>query len=130
MKHLLGTKIKTYRNLNNGLWSVKTTRVDGYLASLVMLNVTFTGAHSKAQEKIQNGDYRNVHAYAVGMLTLIDLEQVVTVETLILQGYKEVTYRPKVRSGFFEVLTGKEVIASQTCVFLGTKMFCLGVTHN
>lgn len=123
MRHLIGTPVKAYRNLNNGKWSVKTDRVQGYSTFLVLNDVTFTGGHSKAQAKIQAGEARSVHAYAKG--TLFEVEAY-PMPDLIQAGYREVTYKPKIRAGFFDVRSGDEVTTADVAIFIGTKMYCLG----
>lgn len=118
MKTAIGQKVKVYRNLNNGQFSIKQKTVLGYLPSLVLEDVAFTGAHTKAQKDIQNGAHRSVHAYAVGTLTTLTCSKVPA-------GYVEVTYRPKERAGFFIVKTGTEVTQADKVLFLNRKMYCL-----
>jgi hypothetical protein len=119
MKHLVETTVKAYRNLNNGLWSIKTTKVEGYLPALVLRHVTFHGGHSKAQAKIQAGQARSVHAYAKGTLTGLT-------DGRFALNPVEVTYRPKERPGFYRVDNGQEVTSAEYAIFTGTKMYCIG----
>ena len=115
---MINTKVKVYRNLNNGKFSIKTTKVIGYLDSLILRDVTFTGAHGKVQANIQAGAHRSVHAYAVGILTHTEAGKPST-ENLI-----EVTYHPKIKAGFYIKDTGKEIHNAKKAVFIDGKMFC------
>lgn len=123
MRDLIGTTVKAYRNLNNGKWSVKTAKVQGYSDFLVLNAVTFTGAHTKAQAKIQAGEHRSVHAYAVG--TLYET-RAYPLPDLLAAGYREVTYRPKERAGFYDVRSGDEVTSADVAIFVAGKMYCQG----
>ena len=97
-------------------------------ADVIVLNsVSFTGAHTKAQAKIQAGAPRAVHAYAVGTCYGFHIPQ--TVESLLSMGYHEVTYKPKERAGFYELRTGAEVEGAQIAIFLSGKMLCAGVRY-
>lgn len=125
MENLLGRKVKTYRNLNNGKWSIKTDKVAGYADKLVMEHITFTGAHTKAQAKIQAGEHRSVHAYAQG--TLLQIDPVMT--SYNAGPWSEVSYHPKIKAGFYEVTTGREVIGAAIAIFRDSKVFCAGVIY-
>jgi hypothetical protein len=114
---LIGTRVKVYRNLNNGQFSVKTDKVQGYTTDLTLSDVKFTGGHSKAQKDIQNGAPRSVHAYAVGTLVKLGPSP--------LSGAQEVTYRPKERAGFYIRATGKEVTSAGLVFFANNKMYCI-----
>lgn len=115
---MLNTKVKVYRNLNNGKFSIKTTKVIGYLDSLILRDVTFTGAHGKVQANIQAGAHRSVHAYAIGTLTHTEAGQT-SKDNLI-----EVTYHPKIKAGFYIKETGEQIYQVKRAVFIEGKMFC------
>lgn len=124
LSKFIGHKVKAYRNLNKpSFFSVKAKGhdgrevVQGYSQIVVLADVTFTGGHSAAQKKIQNGEARSVHAYAVG--TLVGLERLNNCIVV------EVTYRPKERAGFFEVHSGREVVAADLCMMMDSKMYCV-----
>jgi hypothetical protein len=122
LSQTIGAQVKAYRNLNNGKWSIKTTKVVGYPDFVVLNAVTFTGANTKAQARIQAGEHRSVHAYAQGTLYGLDPYQ-----TVIPWGdnVREVTYHPKKRAGFYDVRSGDTVTSADVAIFTNGKMFCL-----
>ena len=119
---IIGTKVKVYGNLNNGMFSIKAKvdgkeKVIGYADSLTLTDVTFTGSHSKAQNDIQNGAHRSVHAYAVGTLASFnDSNELASMMRLA-------TYKPKERAGFYIVSTNQEITESKLVRFENQKMF-------
>lgn len=63
-----GQRVRVYRNLHNGLFSIKdrkTHRVLGYANNLLLTDVTFIISKS-GQERARREKKRNVHAYAEG----------------------------------------------------------------
>lgn len=122
---IIGTKVKVYRNLNNGMFSIKAKvdgkeKVIGYADSLTLKDVTFTGSHSKAQSDIQNGAHRSVHAYAVGTLISFNDSDYDLVPRLKME---LATYKPKERAGFYIVSTNQEITESKLVRFEDQKMF-------
>lgn len=120
----IGTKVKVYRNLNNGMFSIKAKidgkeKVIGYADTLTLKDVTFTGSHSKAQSDIQNGAHRSVHAYAIG--TLVSFND----SNKLASTMKLATYKPKERAGFYIVSTNQEINESKLVRFEDQKMFVL-----
>lgn len=94
-------------------------KVIGYADSLTLIDVTFTGSHSKAQSDIQNGSHRSVHAYAIGTITAIN--DVSSISSTL----KLTTYKPKERAGFYIVSTNQEITESKLVRFEAQKMFVL-----
>lgn len=126
LDNFIGEKVKAYRNLNKpSFFSVKAKGddgreiVQGYSQFLILGEVTFSGGNSAAQKKIQNGEARSVHAYAIGTLLKCEAFDV------NVNGFIEVTYRPKERAGFFRVDTGEEVTSCTVCLLMNSKMYCL-----
>lgn len=124
---IIGTKVKVYRNLNNGMFSIKAKidgkeKVIGYADTLTLKDVTFTGSHSKAQSDIQKGAHRSVHAYAVGTLVSVNDLNRDLISTLKME---LATYKPKERAGFYIVSTNQEINESKLVRFENQKMFVL-----
>jgi hypothetical protein len=122
---MIGNKVKAYRNLNKeGFFSIKgkdesgKERVLGYSENMIIKNVTFTGGHSVAQAKIQSGEDRSVHAYAVGTLMSVD-----AIPSHYLNSLIEVTYTPKTRAGFYIKSSGIEVTEADAVILTDCKMY-------
>ena len=70
-----GRKVEVYRNLHNGLLSVrdaKTKRVIGHTDRVCIDGVTLKVSEAGRQRAVREGR-RNVHAFAVGVETLTQL---------------------------------------------------------
>lgn len=66
---LEGQRVKVYRNLRNGLWSVQVGGlVVAHLATVHLSAVSFRVTES-ARQRVLATRHRNVHAYAVGTFT-------------------------------------------------------------
>lgn len=68
-----GTKVKVYRNLNNGLLSVmdfNTKKVIGHADEIALCDVEFQ-INTKARDKVRNEGRKNVHAFIVGNITAL-----------------------------------------------------------
>lgn len=66
-----GRKIEVYRNLHNGLLSVrdaKTKRVIGHAESVTLTDAVFKVSEAGRQRAVREGR-RNVHAFAIGYET-------------------------------------------------------------
>lgn len=106
MKHLIGTRVKAYKNLNNGLISIKgkdsdgKERVLGYCERITLSDASFTVGEGSRQRVIREGQ-KNVHAYVVGFVTDID--------GLKLVG-DSFTYNPYTDSTFIDRATGLPVL--------------------
>ncbi|MCS0827412.1 hypothetical protein NX029_26210 [Cytobacillus firmus] len=67
-------KVKVYRNLRNGLFSVldaKTNKVSFYASELVLKDATFV-IQKGGQQRARATGQRNVHAYIKGFVTTFD----------------------------------------------------------
>lgn len=118
LKSCLGLKVKAYRNLNkDGYFSIKTDKVVGYTTGLMIIDCKFT-AQCRAQQKIQDGEPRSVHAYAVGVLSAVDI-------SALPDNLVEVTYTPKTRSGFYIKSSGVTVTEADVTYLINCKMYCL-----
>jgi hypothetical protein len=66
---LEGQRVKVYRNLQNGLFSVQFRgRVVAHLATVQLVGVEFKVTES-ARQRVLTSRQRNVHAYAIGTFT-------------------------------------------------------------
>jgi len=72
----LGDKVRVYRNLNNGKWSILATsgeyknKVVGHLDELALSDVTFI-VSAAGQARVRREGRKNVHAYAQGLLSSV-----------------------------------------------------------
>lgn len=63
-----GQRVKVYKNLNNGLWSIKDAKsglVLGHSESVVLEGVKFS-VGQKGRERVIKEQQKNVHAYVIG----------------------------------------------------------------
>lgn len=106
---MVGKRVKVYRNLNNGLWSVLVASEPVvHVASIHLQNVLFH-VNGKTQARIAAGAYREVHAWATGLV----VERVpLSYETSI-----EVTYDPRIHRCFRTRLTDEAVYTTKFCSF-------------
>ena len=66
-----GKRVAVYRNLHNGLYSVKCLKSDhvlGYVKNIVLDNVTFT-VRKKGLERVRQEKRKNVHAFIIGFIS-------------------------------------------------------------
>lgn len=92
-----GRKVEVYRNLHNGLLSVrdaKTKKVIGHAHAVQLSNVTLRVSEAGRQRAVREGR-RNVHAFAVGVET----------DGLMASG-ERVTYNPFRAPHFHYAATG------------------------
>ena len=105
-------KVRVYRNLKNGLWSIvamEGTR-KGYLighASHVSISGCTFQVRESRRQAICKGHYREVHAWVIGHL----------VEVLVSPAAREFTYNPHRAPTFTDRETGAPVTTAQTCWF-------------
>lgn len=72
----MGDKVRVYRNLNNGKWSILAVKgeyknkVVGHLEELSLSDVTFI-VSAEGQARVRREGRKNVHAYAQGVLSSI-----------------------------------------------------------
>ncbi|MBH8599280.1 MULTISPECIES: hypothetical protein [unclassified Thermoactinomyces] len=81
----IGQKVDVYKNLRNGLWSIRdhsTGLILGHADQLVLENTEFKISESGKRKAIQNGR-RNVHAYVVGTLISFDVKDYVLPDRLV-----------------------------------------------
>ncbi len=67
---LRGRKVEVYRNLHNGLYSVRdatTKRILGHASAVVLANVNFRVSQSGRLKVLESGQ-KNVHAWVSGEL--------------------------------------------------------------
>jgi len=101
----IGDKVRVYRNLNNGKWSIKAisgeykNKVVAHLDCLTLQDVTFVISDAGRARVIREGR-KNVHAYAVGFLKAND-------EITRSDDNEVITYDPY-RCGFFYALDNSD----------------------
>lgn len=104
-----GAKVLVYRNLNNGLWSVKAVegmfkgKVVGHFKAISLVNVddgNMIKLSKKSQERARRERTRNVHAYIFGNIVAVN-EEVTAIG-------KRITYIPFIHDNFIIVATGNE----------------------
>lgn len=94
----LGDKVRVYRNLNNGKWSVKAldgehkNKVVAHFDSLTLCDVAFVISEA-GRMRVLKEKRKNVHAYAQGYLVSIE-------PTSMQQQSEFITYDPY-KCGFF-----------------------------
>lgn len=72
----MGDKVRVYRNLNNGKWSILAmtgeykNKVVGHLEELSLSDVRFI-VSAAGQARVRREGRKNVHAYAQGVLSSI-----------------------------------------------------------
>ena len=105
----LGQQVEVYRNLHNGLFSLRDIK-----SKLVIAhgdNFTIKNAIVKfqpsGQKKAKESGVRNVHAYIVGELVKTD--------TIALQN--EITYNPFADDNFTFKATGKDFVGAELMYF-------------
>ena len=99
MDSLIGKKVRVYRNLRRGCWSIQEKgRVVGYANSVLLTNASFK-VNISGYERFQREGRKNVHAFVVGELVAIDCPrpQNLTIEC---------TYNPKKSFNFYTVQKG------------------------
>jgi hypothetical protein len=79
----IGSTVRVYRNLRNGLMSVQTKvngawLVVGHVNAVLLENVTFK-VSQPGRERVIKNKRKNVHAYVYGTLVEIDTEDVMQV---------------------------------------------------
>ena len=85
-KPSFGKKVLVYKNLNNGLWSIRCAETNKVLAhgmNFSLVNCSFKVLEGGRQRVIREKQ-KNVHAYAVGYLT----------EDIQGDGTEKLTYNP------------------------------------
>lgn len=97
----LGLKVRVYRNLNNGLWSIKAregefnNKVIYHAKTLKLLAVRFIVSEA-GRLRVKRDKSKNVHAYAEGIVSKLDLE--LTPDHI---NNVEVTYDPYLHGYFY-----------------------------
>ena len=115
----LGQKVEVYRNLHNGLFSIKdpnTGLVIAHGEDFTIKNAVVRYLPS-GQQKALETKTRNVHAYITGELVKCD--------TIVLRN--EITYRPFIEQQFVYKKDGKEFIGAELVYF--NKQKCYVVTE-
>ena len=107
MAHLM--IVHVYRNLNNGVWSVRYKgKVIFHLPDLFLVNVTFH-VQPAGRDKTRKNKHKNVHAYAKGEL--------VAMGKYGLSGtYRQVSYDPYINDTFVDA-KGREVHKAVSAYF-------------
>ena len=112
---LLGLKVRVYRNLHNGLFSIQHRGcVIAHLAQLTLSGVTFQ-VQPAGRAKVLATRAKNVHAYVSGTITgraeLCDTNPV-----------SRISYNPY-RSANFEDASGRPIIQATTVVISSAGLF-------
>lgn len=67
-------RVKVYKNLNNGLWSIKCSKagvVLGYASSLILTHCDFV-VYELGRQRVLREKQKNVHAFVIGTLSSVD----------------------------------------------------------
>lgn len=110
-----GQKVRVYRNLINGQFSIqdyKTRLVCAYSDSFSLENVHFF-ISKKSQKRARNEKVRNVHAYAIGYYN----------PEIIGEIGEEITYNPFYHETFIEKNTSKSISSIDRLLFIDKKIF-------
>lgn len=106
-KAVEGQKVKVYKNLHNGLWSIKdyaTGLVLGHVEEVRLTNATFY-VSEKGRQRVIKEQSKNVHAFVIGHLTEIQFYDLDV----------EVTYNPY-KYDSFVTRNGNQPVNEAACV--------------
>lgn len=99
----LSQKVMVYKNLHNGLFSVKQNGlVVAHVKNLVLTNVSFSVSESGRQRVIQE-KRKNVHAYVIG--EIVDINR----EFLDVDSSIDISYNPYKFKYFYNKVTNEKV---------------------
>ena len=113
----IGQKIRVYRNLHKGLFSIqdyKTKKVIAHGDGILIKNVNFT-VYKKGQEKVRRTRQKAVHAYVVG--------EFLGEETNLRDDLTQVFYNPYETDDFVELETMKPIQQSSICLCLNNRCY-------
>ncbi|WP_157680449.1 hypothetical protein [Mycobacterium dioxanotrophicus] len=106
-----GRRVAVYRNLHKGAWSIKA--LDGPHKGTVVAHAQVVGlldcamhVRIAAQQRIAAGAAREVHAWIVGRLSEVTLDQPT-----------RLVYRPHERPEFYLAITGRPVHTAAAVLF-------------
>lgn len=118
----VGQKVEVYRNLHNGLFSIKDAKTGYVLAhgeDFTIKNAVVKLSKNK-QNLVRESQQRNVHAFLVGELVVCD--------TIVLKN--EITYNPYEHEGFVFKKDGKQFMGGKLVYFNNAKCFLVEELNN
>jgi hypothetical protein len=130
-EHVVGKKVRVYRNLQRDCWSVLYQgRVIYHAKNLELKDVSFK-VFQGGYERFLTEKRKNVHAFVCGEVVSVDF-------TYSTHGGTQVTYNPWVSNLFHTVkplFKGRSWFFSEEeslhrAVFCGTKLFCFRIKGN
>lgn len=110
----VGTRVRVYRNLHTGNFSVqctKTGRVIAHASSLALTNVTFV-VRKAGRQKVLDQKRKNVHAFVVGNIC-----------TQIGGANRQVKYNPYLADCFFLEDCGQKISSAGFAELVNNKIF-------
>lgn len=113
-KNLIGKKVKVYRNLHKGMWSVvdaSTGRVAFHATTLSVSNAEFR-VSLKVRERVVMRGRKEVHAKVVGILDSVDVDL-----KKVPRSLKAASYNPYVAPFFFTTEDMARVDGSPLVIF-------------
>ena len=118
----VGQKVEVYRNLHNGLFSLReleTGLVIAHGEDFTLRNAVVK-LSQKGQQRVRDEQRKNVHAFLVGELVVCD--------TIVLKN--EITYNPYEHEGFVFKKDGKQFMGGELVYFNNAKCFLVEELNN
>ncbi len=114
----LGLEVEVYKNLHNGLWSVrskKTKRILGHAGTVLLDGVKFKVSESGRKRVIESGQ-KNVHAFVIGKLVAFD--GLVSVVHLDFDDLHQVRYNPFLFWSFVKSKDETPIYSADGCLMV------------
>jgi hypothetical protein len=109
LPHLVGQKVRVYRNLRNRCFSVQIGgRVIAHAKSIALSDATFKVSEASRQRVLKSGR-KNVHAFVIGTVLPAESGQV-------LDAVRQVTYNPYSSSSFKDCKSQIPITSAKTAV--------------
>lgn len=111
-----GKRVRIYKNLHNGMWSIKYKGiVIGYAKEIALANVTYIVSRA-GRIRVLKEQRKNVHAFVEGYVSPHPKKQ---------SEYSEVSYNPYKFEYFYEKNTLNQINVSEYAI-LTNKLFSIG----
>lgn len=113
----IGQKVRIYRNLHNGMFSIqdaKTKKVLAYGNGVLLKNVEFK-VYNRGRNLVLEKKQKNVHAYVIGLFCGISVH--------IQNEYESVYYNPYITENFVYKNTLASIKKATYCLCLDQKCY-------
>ena len=122
-------KVKVYKNLHNGLWSIKDAKsglVLGHTNEITLFDCKYK-VSQKGRERVLKEKQKNIHAYIVGHYMTDVFQTENKIETIIRKEKETITYNPYKENHFTTLESGRTKVVKESdfCTMLASETLVL-----